>query len=205
MKANSVFFPLTNPSPRLDKGRRLAASESACRNLKTTAALALIRRSSGGCRFKVDHFSGGGSTDLMYQFGSWLQRFRYGGITLEPAEQWLLVRLVGALPEKLRGTVAAQLNAYNRAQREIDGRAINLYARPSLPPDMPLLMMSVSEAPLVRLTVRVAGVDRQLHASLAAVSGRVFCMTLSQPVKGIEPSRLEVCKLTQAWRSNFAI
>ena len=50
MKPNSVFFPLTNPSERLDKGRSLAASESACRNPKTTAVLALIRRSSGGCR-----------------------------------------------------------------------------------------------------------------------------------------------------------
>ena len=32
MKENSVIFPLTNPSERLDKGRSLAASESACRN-----------------------------------------------------------------------------------------------------------------------------------------------------------------------------
>ena len=52
MKPNSVFFPLTNPSERLDKGRSLAASESACQNPKTTAVLALIRHSSGGCRFR---------------------------------------------------------------------------------------------------------------------------------------------------------
>lgn len=31
MKENSVFFPLTNPSERQDKGQRLAASEPACK------------------------------------------------------------------------------------------------------------------------------------------------------------------------------
>jgi hypothetical protein len=37
MKANSVLFPLTNPSERLDKVRRLAASASACQKSKATA------------------------------------------------------------------------------------------------------------------------------------------------------------------------
>jgi hypothetical protein len=52
MKENSAFFPLTNPSERPDKGRRLAASEPACQNPAVEANFGPNRRLSGECRFQ---------------------------------------------------------------------------------------------------------------------------------------------------------
>ena len=138
----------------------------------------------------------------MYQFGNWLTRALRGGITLYPAEQWLLAQLVAALPEHLEATVQAQLRSYNLAQREIDGRAINFYRRPALLPQMPPLPMSVAETPLIRLTGS-AGSAEPVHATLNAVSGRVFCMALNRSVQGISPSDLNIVQVTDAWRSNF--
>lgn len=140
----------------------------------------------------------------MYKFGNWLTRALRGGITLYPAEQWLLVQLVAALPTHLEATVQAQLRSYNLAQREIDGRAINLYRKPILLPQMPLLPMSVMEAPLIRLTTSTDSFG-PVHATLNAVSGRVFCMALSRSVQGIMPSGLQIDHVTEAWRSNFPV
>ena len=140
----------------------------------------------------------------MYEFGNWLTRAIRGGVTLHPAEQWLLATLVAALPEHLRATVKVQLRSYNLAQREIDGRAINLYRRPALSPQMPLLSMSAPEAPLVRLEAR-SSAGESVHATLNAVSGRVFCMALSRSVQDITPSSLKVVRVTEAWRSNFSV
>ena len=137
----------------------------------------------------------------MYRFGNWLTRALRGGIALAPVEQWLLAQLVEALPEHLRATVQMQLHSYHLAQREIDGRAINLYRRPALAPDTPLLTMSVTEAPLIRLSATVGG--EPVHATLNAVSGRVFCLAFSRSVHALAPSNLKVVNVTQAWRSNF--
>ena len=138
----------------------------------------------------------------MYAFGNWLTRALRGGVTLAPAEQWLLARLVEALPCHLQPIVETQLRSYNLAQREIDGRAINLYRRPALLPGMPLLAMWVTEAPLVRISVSV-DFGEPVHASLTAVSGRVFCMAFNCSVQALAPSDLKVVRVTEAWRSNF--
>jgi hypothetical protein len=138
----------------------------------------------------------------MYVFGNRVTRALRGGVTLAPAEQWLLAQLVEALPSHLQSVVQAQLGSYNLAQREIDGRAINLYRRPALFPGMPLLAMSVTEAPLVRLSVSV-GSSEPVHATLTAVTGRVFCMAFNRSVKTLAPSNLKVVRVTEAWRSNF--
>ena len=138
----------------------------------------------------------------MYKFGNWLTRALRGGVTLAPAEQWLLTRLVEALPEHLRPTVQTQLRLYNLAQREIDGRAINLYCRPALPPQVPILPMLPRDAPLIRLSASV-GEGEPVHATLNAVSGRVFCMALNRSVQALSTSNLQVTQVTEAWRSNF--
>ena len=140
----------------------------------------------------------------MHEFGNWITRALRGGVILYPAEQWLLGQLVAALPGHLRVTVQAQLRSYNLAQREIDGRSINLYRRPAVLPQMPLLPMSVADATLVRLTAS-SSTDEPLHATLNAVSGRVFCMALSRSAQGITDSSLRVVQVTEAWRSSFPV
>ena len=139
----------------------------------------------------------------MYRFGNWLTRALRGGTNLAPAEQWLLTQLVDTLPKRLQDTVQAQLRSYNLAQREIDGRAINFYRQPALAPVVPLLTMSVTEAPLVRLSAAAGDLSEPVHATLTAVSGRVFCLAFSRSVQALPPSSLKVVKVTQAWRSNF--
>ena len=140
----------------------------------------------------------------MYKFGNWLTRAIRGGITLAPAEQWLLAQLVKELPEHLQATVQAQLRSYNLAQREIDGRAINLYRQPIHLAETPLLQMSAVEAPLIRLSAS-AGAGDPVHATLNAVSGRVFCMAFSRPAQALAVSDLEVVQITEAWRSSFPV
>jgi len=138
----------------------------------------------------------------MARFGNWFSRALRGGITLAPAEQWFLSNLVSSLPQHLRPVVNAQLNSYNLAQREIDGRAINFYRRPAPHPNVPLLS-SAESAPLVRLTASASGIDEPIHATLNAVSGRVFCMALSHRVQALPVAALQVTGITNAWRSNF--
>ena len=139
----------------------------------------------------------------MYRFGNWLTRALRGGTNLAPAEQWLLAQLVDTLPKHVQDTVQAQLRSYNLAQREIDGRAINFYRRPALPPDVPLLTMSVTGAPLVRLSAAARDFSEPVHATLNAVSGRVFSLAFNRSVQALAPSSLKVVNVTQAWHSNF--
>jgi hypothetical protein len=53
MKANSVIFPLTNPSQPPEKGRRLTTSARPCQKSQIRADFALSQSSSGECRLKV--------------------------------------------------------------------------------------------------------------------------------------------------------
>jgi hypothetical protein len=134
-----------------------------------------------------------------------VERLLWGGTTLTEVELQLLQHLVGSLPSELRCVVDAQFNAYNLVQREHDGRALNFYrkkgGRANNMEGLPLLQMTVDEAPLVRLTVTLSGDAEPLHATLNAVGGRVFCIALSRPV-GTE-GVVTVSDVKQAWRSNF--
>ncbi len=138
----------------------------------------------------------------MWKFGGWLARALRGGVVLAPAEQWLLQELVAALPPHLRPTVESQLRCYNLAQREVDGRAINFYARPASRFSAPLLPMSAAPAVLVRVKAS-SGAAEPVHATLTAVSGQVFCMAISRCVQSLPAASLELAGITEAWRSNF--
>lgn len=50
MKANSVIFPLTNPSQPLEKGRRLTTSALPYQKSQIRADFGLSQSSSGECR-----------------------------------------------------------------------------------------------------------------------------------------------------------
>ena len=138
-------------------------------------------------------------------FGNFLARLLSGGTTLTEVEFQLLQQLVGSLPSTLRLVVESQFSAYNLVQREIDGRALNFYRKKGGQANnmegLPLLDMTVEEAPLVRLTASIAGDTEPVHATLAAIKGRVFCMALSRRVRsnGI----VTISDVKQAWRSNF--
>ncbi|MDT4329303.1 hypothetical protein ACQE3E_07200 [Methylomonas sp. MED-D] len=138
-------------------------------------------------------------------FGNLFERLLGGGTTLTEVEFQLLQHLVGALPLQLRSVVDAQFSAYNLVQRESDGRALNFYrkkaGRANNMDGLPLLQMSVDEAPLIRLTATLAGDAEPLHATLNAVGGRVFCMALSRAVRA--EGAVTVSDFKQAWRSNF--
>lgn len=139
----------------------------------------------------------------MYEFGNWLTRLARGGVVLAPAEKWLLRQLVNNLPPHLKPIVEDQIASYNLAQREWDKRAVNFYRRPTLLPGMSLLDMPPMEAlPLVRVTASVAN-DDPIHATLTAVSGRVFCMAFSRPAKGVLVADMKITRVEDAWRSNF--
>ena len=71
---------------------------------------------------------------------------------------------------------------------------------------LPLLDSKQEEAPLIRITARIEGSARPVHAVLTAVQGRVFCMSLSEPVSGAQPvAPLEIQRVQQAWRSNVRV
>ena len=138
-------------------------------------------------------------------FGTFITRLLWGGTTLTDVEFQLLQHLVVSLPSPLRSVVETQLAEYNLVQREVDRRALNFYRKKGGKANnmkgLPLLQMAVDEAPLVRLTVTLAGDAEPLHATLNAVGGRVFCIALSRPVRS--EGVVTVSDVKQAWRSNF--
>ena len=138
-------------------------------------------------------------------FGGVWSRFLHGGVTLTVVESQLLEHLISSLPAPLRTIVEHQFEAYNLAQREIDGRALNFYRRRNGRANdmegLPLLEMAAEEAPLVRLTAAIAGETEPVHATLTAINGRVFCMALSRAVPS--DAVITVSQVKQAWRSNF--
>jgi hypothetical protein len=139
-------------------------------------------------------------------FGNFLERLFGGGTKLSDVEFILLHQLIASLPLPLRSVVERQFEAYNLMQREVDGRALNFYrikgGRANNMDGLPVLEMVVEEAPLVRLTANISGDSEPLHATLIAVSGRVFCMALSRPVR--REGNVTVVDVKEAWRSNFS-
>lgn len=138
-------------------------------------------------------------------FGNFIERLLGGGTKLTDVEFALLQQLIVSLPPPLRSVVESQFEAYNLVQREIDGRALNFYrkkgGRANNMDGLPLLEMTVEEAPLVRLTANISGDSEPLHATLNAISGRVFCMALSRSVR--TEGNVTVTDVKEAWRSNF--
>ncbi|HQZ94911.1 MAG TPA: hypothetical protein PLP21_01265 [Pyrinomonadaceae bacterium] len=137
-------------------------------------------------------------------FGNFFERWTRGGTKLTDVEFDLLQHAVNSLPPSLRSIVESQFDSYNLVQREVDGRSLNFYRIKGGKVDregLPLLEMSVEEAPLIRLTATVNGDSKPIHANLHAVTGHVFCMSLNRraPAKGV----VMVLKIKQSWRSNF--
>jgi hypothetical protein len=144
---------------------------------------------------------------LKRQFGSLLTRIIGGGATLYPAEHALLEAAVAALPPDLRGTVDAQFEAYNLVQREVGGRALNFYrkARGAVSSEgLPLLALKLPEAPLVRLTARVAGGALPVHAVLTAVGGRAFSLTTDRALEPRErEGSVQIEHVVNSWKGNI--
>jgi hypothetical protein len=142
-------------------------------------------------------------------FGTWFTRLMRGGTTLTGGEHHVLCLLVGALPAHLRGVVERQFESYNLVQREVDGRALNFYrvrlGKSGVLPVESLLKSKLDVAPLVRISMKVAGENEPLHAVLTAVNGRAFSVSLGRAMsERATPETLSVDSVTQAWRSNFA-
>ena len=68
----------------------------------------------------------------------------------------------------------------------------------------PNLEMHGDEAPLMRIAVQLGDESEPVHATLNAVSGRVFCVAFSRRVDGIpSTATVTVTDRKDAWRSNF--
>jgi len=143
------------------------------------------------------------------QFGSLLASSFLGrGATLTEVEHTLSEELIRRLPISLKVIVETQIEAYNLVQREVDGRALNFYrmrsGRAAPMDELPQLEMDVEEAPLMRITASVAEDSQPVHATLSAVSGRVFCVAFNRRVDGYPPgTTVRVTSHKDAWRSNF--
>lgn len=142
-------------------------------------------------------------------FGTFLTRsFLGAGTSLTDIEHRLIEELISSLPDWLRATVEAQIDAYDLVQREIDGRALNFYRKRSGKADsmdgLPTLEMHGDEVPLMKITVLLGDEPEPIHATLNAVSGRVFCVAFSRRVDGIPSSAtVAVTDRKDSWRSNF--
>jgi len=142
------------------------------------------------------------------QFGGPVRRLLRGGTTLSDTEHAVLCSLVNTLPPDLRTIVTTQFNSYNLVQREIDGRALNFYrfknGSPAFTDDLPQLHMKTEESPLIRATLSVEGEPEPLHAVLAAVRGRVFCVSFSRAPSGAARS-VRILETEQSWRSSIVV
>lgn len=142
------------------------------------------------------------------QFGGLITRLLRGGTSLSDAEYAVMCSLVDALPPDLRSIVTTQFNSYNLVQRESDGRALNFYrfknGSPSLTDDLPQLQMKTEESPLLRAQLSLEGEKEPLHAVLAAVRGRVFCISFSRPPGGGARS-VRILDTEHSWRSSVVV
>src|SRR5262245_26166669 len=141
-------------------------------------------------------------------FGGLVSRLLRGGTTLSDTEYSVICALVDTLPLDLRTIVSTQLNSYNLVQRESDDRALNFYrfknGSPSFTDDLPQLHMKTEESPLIRAKLRVEGEQEPLHAVLAAVRGRVFCVSFSRP-PGSSARSVRILDIEQSWRSSVIV
>ena len=130
------------------------------------------------------------------------------GTNLTEVEYRITEELISSLPEWLRTTVEAQMDAYNLVGREVDGRALNFYrkrfGRGVCMEGLPTLEMHGEEAPLMKITVRLGDDIVPVHATLNAVLGRVFCVAFSKRIDGYpRTTSVAVVDRKEAWRSNF--
>jgi hypothetical protein len=144
---------------------------------------------------------------MRWRFGNAFTRLVWGGVRLRDSERKLLELAVDELPEDVRRTVDAQLCAYNLAQRESDGRAINFYRKAGKQPndmaDVALLPMRVNDAPLVKITAKFEAAPEPVHAVLTAVGNRVFCISFSRKLTSQDDaSPVAVLRSVASWRSN---
>jgi hypothetical protein len=137
------------------------------------------------------------------EFGNLFTRLLRGGVRLTPLEAALLRRLVDELPANLQTTVEVQFAAYNLAQREVDGRAVNFYPSRQARRTMPTLAMSRGKSPLVRIGFSLPNDGEEPHAVLTAVAGRAFCISFDADLRPFANAPFTVDRVTQAWRSNF--
>lgn len=137
-------------------------------------------------------------------FGTFLSRLLYGGTQLTDPEYQVLCLLVQALPDGLRNVVELQFAQYDLVQRELDGRALNFYCK-SRSAKLPLLALRAEQCPLVRIVVQTRGELKAVHAVLAAVNGRAFCVSMSERIDRVgHLAEAEVIGVVQSWRSNVA-
>jgi hypothetical protein len=142
-------------------------------------------------------------------FGTFLTRSFFGaGTSLTDIEHRMIEELISSLPDWLRATVETQIDAYDLVQREVDGRALNFYRKRSGTSDcmdgLLTLEMHGDEAPLMKITVQLGDEPEPVHATLNAVSGRVFCVAFSRRVDGIpSAATVAVTDRKDSWRSNF--
>jgi hypothetical protein len=136
-----------------------------------------------------------------------LRRLFGRGTDFTQLEGALLKEMVAALPDTLRIPVQAQIDACNLIQREIDGRALNFYRTVRGKPNregLPVLPIKPGEVVLLKAAFRVPGHDTLFHATLNAVNGQFFCLSLSHDLAlyGKETA-IVVQNTTPSWRSNL--
>jgi len=136
-------------------------------------------------------------------YGTSMERLLWGGAKLTEVEFSLLQSLVSSLPPQVRPLIESQFEAYNLAQREADGRALNFYRKKKGGKEddlqgLPLLKLEKDETALVELKASVVGETMPVHATLVAVKGRVFCMTLNRAVPA--EGKIIVVDVRKDWR-----
>jgi hypothetical protein len=141
-------------------------------------------------------------------FGNTFTRLLHGGVVLTSIEKQILGEFVKALPLPLRLPVEEELQSYNLAQRECDGRAINFYRKKFFRPAtaaFPLLPVKSGEIKLLSLSFTILGQPRVFHATITAVNRRLFCMNFSEDLRPFASNQLVVKEITESWRSGIKV
>ena len=138
------------------------------------------------------------------QFGTFWQRLLRGGVRLLPLEERLLEAFVGHMPAPFQAPLRAQLDAYNLAQREVDGRALNLYRMKGgrvVRDDLPPLPCRGGEAKLLRFAAILPNGER-IHVGFVAINRYLFSFASDRDLRPFGASTtFEIADLHQSWRS----
>jgi hypothetical protein len=138
------------------------------------------------------------------QFGTFWQRLWRGGVRLFPLEERLLEALLGHMPTPFLAPLQAQLDAYNLAQRQVDGRALNLYrmkGRRVARDDLPPLPCRMGETKLLRFQAVLPN-SEAIHVAFWAVDRYLFGFDTDRDIRPFGTiEQFEISHLRQSWRS----
>jgi hypothetical protein len=134
-------------------------------------------------------------------------RLLWGGVSLVPFEQFLLVSLVQHVTGEMAGAIRAQWQGFNLIQRSPDWQELRFYRRRAGRvdrSDLPKLPVREGEVKLLSVTLHPENATDLLHVNFWAVDGWFFNLNADRALRPFRAcSTMSVQDVEHSYRSNL--